>query len=215
MYQFHIADDHPLFRSALLNVLQTHFPEVAINESSNLDETLKCLESNPDTDILFLDINMPGSKDLFGLISVRRKYPEIPVVMVSAWQDQKIIARSIGHGASGYIPKSLASESIRTAVESVLHGDYWIPDNIDLAALDKINATEADLAEKLASLTTQQYRVLCAIQEGLLNKQIASDLCITESTVKAHVTAIFRKLGVNNRTQAGILLNQMAIESES
>lgn len=209
MYQFHVAEDHPLYRSALLNVLNTHFPDASVSQSANLEETIDTLEHQPETDILFLDIEMPGSKDLFGLISIRKNFPEIPVVMVSAWQDKNTIARSIGHGASGYVPKSLPSNAIKQAIESVLGGDYWLPEDIQLSDLNNINAKEVDFAAKLASLTTQQYRVLCAIQEGLLNKQIASDLGITESTVKAHITAIFKKLGANNRTQAVVLLNQM------
>ncbi len=214
MYQFHIADDHPLFRNALLDVLHTHFPEAENTESANLDDALAAPKANPDLDLLLLDINMPGSQDLFGLICVRKQYPDIPVVMVSAWQDKEIISRAMGHGASGYIPKSMPSESIAEAITAVLNGEHWVPPSVR-SQLHRPDPQVVDLADRIASLTPQQYKVLCALREGQLNKQIAYDLGITEATIKAHITAIFRKLGVSNRTQAVIMLSKMALNESA
>ncbi len=215
MYQFHVADDHPLFRNAMADVIDTHFPNSRISKSCALDETIHALKENPELDILFLDLNMPGSEDLFGLISVRRNFPEIPVVIVSGWQDQKIISRAIGHGASGFIPKSLPTETIVSAINKILSGEHWTPldpEHLEVSAPDE---GELDIANRIATLTTQQHRVLSALKEGQLNKQIAYDLGITEATVKAHISAIFKKLQVANRTQAVIALNKISISNDT
>ena len=213
MYHFHIADDHPLFRSALLEVIHQHFSSVTISESSDLDSTLDALEKNTDIDLLLLDLHMPGSQDLFGLITIREKYPSVPVVVVSASEDQATISRAIGHGASGYIPKSLSADTLNTAIKTVADGEQWLPPNIHLH-LSPITPEEKSLAAKISTLTPQQYRVLCYLREGWLNKQIGFELGVTEATVKAHITAIFRKLGVTNRTQAVVELAKMSLEGE-
>ena len=215
MYQFHVADDHPLFRNAMADVIDIHFPNSSISKSSSLDETIQALKENPELDILFLDLNMPGSEDLYGLISVRRNFPEIPVVIVSGWQDQQVIARAIGHGASGFIPKSLPTETIVLAIKEVLSGEHWTP--IDPAHLE-VSAPdegELDIAKRLSTLTTQQHKVLSSLKEGQLNKQIAYDLGITEATVKAHISAILKKLQVANRTQAVIALNKISLNNDN
>ncbi len=212
MYHFHIADDHPLFRSALLEVIHQHFTDASISESSDLDSTLKALDSNPDIDLLLLDLHMPGSQDLFGLITVREKHPSVPVVVVSANEDKTTINRAIGHGASGYIPKSLSADALNTAIKTVADGEQWLPAHMT-AQLSPIPHEEKSLAAKISTLTPQQYKVLCYLREGWLNKQIGFELGVTEATVKAHITAIFRKLGVTNRTQAVIELSKMSLES--
>ena len=212
MYHFHIADDHPLFRSALLEVIHQHFPAATISESSDLDSTIESLEHNGDIDLLLLDLHMPGSQDMFGLITIREKYPSVPVVVVSGSEDQSTINRAMGHGASGYIPKSLSAEALNIAIKTVADGEQWLPPHISIH-LSPITQEEKSLAAKISLLTPQQYRVLCYLREGWLNKQIGFELGVTEATVKAHITAIFRKLGVNNRTQAVIELAKLSSES--
>ena len=211
MLHFHIADDHPLFRSALLDVINQHFIDAEITESSDLDTTLAALEQHADVDLLLLDINMPGSQDLFGLVSVREKYPSVPVAMVSASEDPDTISKAIGHGASAYIPKSVSPRDIYQALNAVIEGDKWVPEAVR-RQLKPVDDEEKTLAAKIATLTPQQYKVLCYLREGLLNKQIGYELGVTEATVKAHITAIFRKLGVSNRTQAVIVLGKMSLE---
>jgi DNA-binding NarL/FixJ family response regulator len=213
MYHFHIADDHPLFRNALLEVINQHFDDTTISESSDLESTLKALENNSEIDLLLLDLHMPGSQDLFGLIAVREKFPSIPVAVISANESPSIINRAIGHGASGYIPKSASAEVLHEAIQSVVDGERWLPRHIS-PHITPITQEEKSLAAKVATLTPQQYRVLCYLREGWLNKQIGFELSVTEATIKAHITAIFRKLGVTNRTQAVIMLAHLAIESE-
>lgn len=213
MYHFHIADDHPLFRSALLEVIHQHFPDATISESADLSSTLSALSNNGEIDLLLLDLHMPGSQDLYGLITVRDKYPSIPVVVVSASDDHATINRVIGHGASGFIPKSLSAEMLHTAIKTVADGEQWLPENVSIQ-LAPITPEEKSLAAKISTLTPQQYRVLCYLREGWLNKQIGFEMGVTEATIKAHITAIFRKIGVTNRTQAVIELAKLSLDPE-
>ena len=211
MYTFQVADDHPLFRHAILDVIKRHYPDSIVNASHDLDGTIRDLEKNPDTDLLLLDIHMPGSQDLFGLIMVRQKFPTIPVAIISATDKNSTINRAIGHGACGYIPKSCAPHDICAAISSMLKGDHWVPEDIR-SNLRPIDKEEKDIAGKVATLTPQQYRVLCYLREGWLNKQIGYEMGLTEATIKAHITAIFRKLGITNRTQTVITLNKLSLD---
>lgn len=185
MYKIHIADDHPLFRNALLGVLNTHLPEASITESSDLESTLKALDQNSDIDLLLLDLHMPGSQDLFGLVTVRERFPTIPLIVISAREDTETISRCVGHGSSGFIPKSSSPTTIKEAIEQVMDGEAWVPATVR-QSLRRIDNEERDLAAKVAALTPQQYRVLCFLREGWLNKQIAYEIGVTEATVKAH-----------------------------
>jgi DNA-binding NarL/FixJ family response regulator len=208
MHHFHIADDHPLFRKALLEVLYQHFIDVTISESSDLDTTLKALTHHHDIDLLLLDLQMPGSHDLFGLINIREQFPTVPVAVISANESPAIINRAMAHGASGYIPKSASAKVLHKAIQTIIDGEHWLPPDVPTQILP-INQEEKTLATKVASLTPQQYRVLQHLREGWLNKQIAFELGVTEATIKAHITVILRKLRVNNRTQAVIMLSQL------
>ncbi|WP_045856227.1 LuxR C-terminal-related transcriptional regulator [Teredinibacter purpureus] len=205
MYHFHVADDHPLFRNAILGVIQRHYPDAAVSQSVNLDSTIQELEKNDDIDLLLLDLHMPGSTDLFGLIMVREKFPSIPVSIISAVEEVGTISRAMGHGASGYIPKSCSPQMIQQAIQAIMAGDRWVPEEFK-GSLSPVDVEEKDLAAKIATLTPQQYRVLAYMREGWLNKQIGFEMGVTEATVKAHITAIFRKLGISNRTQAVIMM---------
>ncbi len=211
MYYFHVADDHPLFRDALLGVIHSRLENVEVSQSATFDETIVAIQNKTDLDLLILDLNMPGSNDLYGLISIRKRFPMIPVVIVSAHENVEIISRAIGHGASGYIPKSLSVDEMSEALKTIIEGDEWIPEKFR-GNLNVLQTEEKTLAEKISDLTPQQYRVLHFIREGWLNKQIAYELNVTEATIKAHVTVIFRKLGVTNRTQAVVQLNQLIVQ---
>ena len=212
MYHFHVADDHPLFRNAILEVIKRHYPDSIVGESMDLDSTIAALEKNNETDLLLLDLHMPGSQDLFGLILVREKFPSIPVTIISADEDSNTISRAMGHGASGYIPKSCSPQLIQQAISAMLDGGRWVPEDFR-NSLTPVNDEEKDLAAKIATLTPQQFRVLCYLREGWLNKQIGYEMGITEATIKAHITAIFRKLGISNRTQAVIMLSKMSLNA--
>jgi DNA-binding NarL/FixJ family response regulator len=214
MYHFHVADDHPLFRNAILEVIKRHYPDAVVGQSMDLDSAIRDLEKNDETDLLLLDLHMPGSQDLFGLIMVREKFPSIPVAIISADEDPDTINRAMGHGASGYIPKSCSPQTIHDAIHTMLNGDRWVPEELR-NSLTPVDSEEKDLAAKIATLTPQQYRVLCYLREGWLNKQIGYELGITEATIKAHITAIFRKLGISNRTQAVIMLSKMSLKDDA
>ncbi len=211
MYHFHVADDHPLFRNAIMQVIAHHYPGTRSSQSTDLDTTIAALEKNQDIDLLLLDLQMPGSRDLFGLIMVRNRFPSIPVAIISALETPEVISRAMGHGASGYIPKSCSPQTIHQAIEAVLQGNLWVPVDMQLH-LAPLDNDERDIAAKISQLTPQQYRVLCYLREGWLNKQIGYELGVTEATVKAHITAIFKKLGISNRTQAVIILAKMSVD---
>lgn len=207
-YEILIADDHPLFRSALQQALTLGLgPEVRLVEAASIAELEARLADKHDWDLVLLDLNMPGAYGFSGLVLLRGQYPQIPVVMISAQEEAAVVARSREFGATGFIPKSSPLETIQQAVRQVLDGDTWWP---PLAEESTPVSAEAKAASAgLASLTPQQFRVLTMVCEGLLNKQIAYELSVSEATVKAHVTAIFRKLGVRTRTQAALLLQQL------
>ncbi|MFD1695097.1 response regulator transcription factor [Roseibium aestuarii] len=204
-YKFIIADDHPLFRGALRQTLETLFAGAEILEFGALDEVTGALEQDSEVDLILLDLSMPGVRGFSGLMYLRAQYASVPVVIVSANEDPQAIRRSMSFGASGFIPKSRGIEVIRQAVQAIMNGDTWVPDEIDLSAGD----TNGDLVQRLATLTPQQVRVLMMLSEGLLNKQIAYELSVSEATVKAHVSAILQKLGVESRTQAVIAASKI------
>ncbi len=202
-----IVDDHPLFRDALRQALTESFDGWAVAEAGSLDGLAQALEDGAETDLVLLDLAMPGVKGLSGLMYLRAQYPEIPVVVVSAIEDPSAIRRCLEFGASGFIPKSLPVETIRQAVREVLGGGVWTPPELDLQEAG--DGETSELVSRLATLTPQQVRVLMMLSEGLLNKQIAYKLGVSEATVKAHVSAILQKLGVDSRTQAVIAVNRI------
>ncbi|MGG2397532.1 response regulator transcription factor ErdR [Pseudomonas sp. SH1-B] len=207
-YEILIADDHPLFRSALQQALTLGLgPDVRLVEAASIAELEGFLADKSDWDLVLLDLNMPGAYGFSGLVLLRGQYPQIPVVMISAQEEASVVNRSREFGASGFIPKSSPLETLQQAVRQVLDGDTWWPPMVEEGAPVSEEAKAASAG--LASLTPQQFRVLTMVCEGLLNKQIAYELSVSEATVKAHVTAIFRKLGVRTRTQAALLLQQM------
>ncbi|HEY0292406.1 MAG TPA: response regulator transcription factor [Hansschlegelia sp.] len=204
-YRLLIADDHPLFRSALREAMSGG--GATIVEAGSFDEASKALEADSSIDLVLLDLNMPGISGFSGLMYLRAQYPSVPVVVVSANEDPKVIRRCMEFGASGFIPKTLDVEKMREAVRVVLAGDEWTPPDVDLGATGDDEA--AKVAAKLGTLTPQQVRVLMMLSQGLLNKQIAYELSVSEATVKAHVSAILAKLGVESRTQAVIAASKI------
>ncbi|MFL5076907.1 MAG: response regulator [Microvirga sp.] len=197
-----VADDHPLFRGALRQALASLLPGAHVIEANGLDDLTATLAREGDIDLVLLDLTMPGVQGFSGLIYLRAQHPDVPVVIVSANEDPVVIRRAIEFGAAGFIPKSLESDRIGKAIQAVLAGDAWIPPDIELNASE--DKETAEMMRRLATLTPQQVRVLMMLSEGLLNKQIAYELGVSEATVKAHVSAILQKLGVESRTQAVI-----------
>ncbi|MEG1697069.1 MAG: response regulator transcription factor, partial [Acinetobacter sp.] len=184
-----IVDDHPLFRHALIQAVRYSIPQAQIQETADVDEFYEKLEHGSEPDLVLLDLNLPGASGFSALVYVRAQYPAIPIIVVSAHEEVSIIQRAIAHGAMGYIPKSSHPSHIGEAIKHVLEGEIWLPPNLPKhAGFDPRAADETALAERLQSLTPQQFRVLMMVAEGLLNKQIAYELDVSEATIKAHVT---------------------------
>jgi DNA-binding NarL/FixJ family response regulator len=203
-----IADDHPLFRDALRQAVASVVASARIDEAGSFEELTALLDQDSDVDLVLLDLTMPGISGFSGLIYLRAQFPAIPVVIVSASDDGGTIRQSLDFGASGFIPKRFGVDTLRDAITKVLGGDVWVPADTDLSS-----ATDPELArlrDRLVTLTPQQVRVLMMLSEGLLNKQIAYELGVSEATIKAHVSAILQKLGVESRTQAVIAAAKIA-----
>lgn len=203
-----IADDHPLFRDALRQAVASVLTSAKIDEAGSFEELTAMLEQDSDVDMVLLDLSMPGISGFSGLIYLRAQYPAIPVVIVSASDDGSTIRRSLDFGASGFIPKRFGVDTLRDAIVKVMDGDVWVPPDTDLSSA--VDPDMARLRDRLATLTPQQVRVLMMLSEGLLNKQIAYELGVSEATIKAHVSAILQKLGVESRTQAVIAAAKIA-----
>ena len=197
-----IVDDHPLFIEALELVVQGTFPDASVSKATSIDAARAILDKQGSFDLVLLDLSMPGTRGLEGVIELRTRYPKLPVVVVSALEDPRIIHEVMQCGAAGFISKSSRGADLGRALEDVMSGSVVLPKGYQPPAASGSGAS--DLASRIATLTPQQVRVLHMLRQGLLNKQIAFDLGVGETTVKAHVSEILRKLKVASRTQAVI-----------
>jgi DNA-binding NarL/FixJ family response regulator len=203
-----IVDDHPLFRAALRQTLAGGDPSIHVEEAGDLAGLSAALEGDRDCDLVLLDLNVPGARGFSGLLLLRAQYPDVPVMIISAVEDPGVIRSAIDLGAAGYLHKSVGPPEIRRAIETVLAGEMFVPE-MAAAAPDDTAAEQSALMHRLATLTPQQVRVLMMLSDGLMNKQIAYELSISEATVKAHVSAILQKLDVDSRTQAVIAASRI------
>ncbi|NVK26292.1 MAG: response regulator transcription factor [Gammaproteobacteria bacterium] len=206
-----IADDHPLFRSALKQAVNQSFEQQDILEAENVDDLFQLISKNPQIELVFLDLHMPGNDGFTGLTQLQNHHPDIVVVMVSSDEEPDIMLKAIQFGAAAFIPKSADLQVISSAIEQVLDGEIWLPEGIDATSNSGQLSKHKELAEQLAQLTPQQFTVLKMIANGQLNKQIAYELDIKETTVKKHVSAILDKLNVTNRTMAGLAYQQLKL----
>ncbi|MFT5852598.1 MAG: DNA-binding NarL/FixJ family response regulator [Colwellia sp.] len=206
-----LADDHPLFRQALTITLKANFGNADVFEAETIPELEQYLEQSQGADLLLLDLDIPGAQGFNSLINIRRSYPDLGVVIISGFEDKETIYKAMSHGAAGFIPKSTPVPSMLQAIKEVLTGKLWTPDGeFNAKAEQSITADD-----KVASLTPKQHKILLMFAEGLLNKQIAYELGLSESTIKSHASTIFLKLGVRNRTQAVIVLNEVQLNQGS
>lgn len=203
-----IADDHPLVRAALTTAVRRARPDARVEEAQTLAEAVDRLRADPHVSMALLDLRMPDCEGFAGLLTLRAEFPTVPVAVVSATEDADTIRKALSFGAAGYVPKSTSLDGMAEALSALLDGDEWAPPTEPSAPVD-------DAATRIASLTPAQLRILIGLQKGRLNKQIAYDMGVSEATVKAHMTAIFRKLGVLNRTQAVIAAQAMALEPDA
>ncbi len=207
-----IADDHPLFRAALRQAAADAVLDLQVREAESLGGVLALLDAEPGIDLVLLDLHMPGNHGLAGLAAIRAQHPGVAVIVVSANDDPRVVRRALDHGAAGYLPKSSGLDELRDAIRSVMACEQWLPASLR-SAVTRAQSSDHDsaLAARLASLSPQQFRVLVLVAEGLLNKQIADRLDVQERTVKAHLSAIFERLDVRNRTQAGVVLRELEL----
>jgi len=208
-----IADDHPLFRSALRQIISAHFPQTPLHEAHDLSSLQSLMEQQEQADLILLDLMMPGAEGFSGLVFLLAHYPHIPVMVISAHEEPEIIRRAIDHGASGFLPKSSEETTMKQAIDVVLAGGVWMPENVANQVV--IKEAEQNVADAISLLTPQQFRVASMVTQGLLNKQIAYELDVTEATVKAHMTEIFKKLNVHSRTQVALAFSHLSISDEA
>lgn len=208
-----VADDHPLFREALKGAVGKLLPMARLVESVDAESLFASAEAHPEADLLLLDLNMPGAHGFSALVHLRGVQPQLPIIVVSAREEPSVVRRALEHGAAGFIPKSSNTATIGIAIAAVLDGGHWAPPQS--GDVRGVAPEEAAIAERIRDLTPQQFRVLGMLGSGLLNKQIAHAMGVSEATVKAHMTAILRKLGANNRTQAVLLAGRLAVDPEA
>jgi DNA-binding NarL/FixJ family response regulator len=206
--RFLIVDDHPLFREALQLAIQAAYGDAVIVEASSIAAAQQILVSDQAFDLVLLDLTMPGTRGFDGLIELRAARPKQPILVVSAHEDPRIIHEAMTCGAAGYISKSVKKRDLSEAIQDVMAGLVVLPKGYEPPATDA-GTKESDLAARVASLTRQQLRVLQMVRQGMLNKQIAHELGVGETTIKAHVSEIMRKLNVVSRTQAVIEVTRL------
>ncbi|WP_439543558.1 response regulator [Hyphomicrobium sp.] len=211
--RFLIVDDHPLFREALQLAIQQGYQEAEIVEASSIAAAQQALASEQAFDLVLLDLSMPGTRGFDGLIELRAARPKQPILVVSAHEDPRIVHEAMSCGAAGYISKSVKKRDLSEAIQDVMAGLVVLPKGYVPPPADGGTAREPDLAARVASLTRQQLRVLNMVRQGMLNKQIAHELGVGETTIKAHVSEIMRKLNVVSRTQAVIEVTKLDYDS--
>ncbi|MCJ2138004.1 response regulator transcription factor [Methylobacterium sp. J-026] len=196
-----IVDDHPLFRDALAATIRLAHPDAMLDEADGIEAACAVLATNRSIDLTLLDLSMRGTSGFDGLISIRARFPRVPILIVSGHEDPRIMREALQHGAAGFVPKAMDKATLTRAIGAVLSGSLFLPPGLTEAAAPESRSKKAPLPERLARLTPQQVRVLMMIRQGKLNKQIAHELQVGDSTVKAHVSEILRKLEVISRTQ--------------
>jgi DNA-binding NarL/FixJ family response regulator len=209
-----IVDDHPMFREALRGAVKFALADAEVFEAGSIDAARGTIRNQSGIEIVLLDLSLPGTSGFDGLVLLRSSFPRIPIMIVSGLDDPRIVQEAIRLGAAGFVPKSVDKSTLAKALSEVLSGSVFVPDDLAQSLPGPCAATEtSDIAARLAELTPAQMRVLQLIRHGRLNKQIAHELGVSETTVKAHVSEILRKLNVVSRTQAVIETAQLDFET--
>lgn len=211
MLKFLVADDHPLYREAVITALKPSFEQTKFFESDSFDSTFAVLKKQRNIDVLLLDLNMPGCENYYGLLRFRQMFPKLIIVVVSALDDAKTIAETIEFGANGFIPKTLSTLDMVDALNSIMAGATWIPSDMHQAVADVSNETKK-ISQQVKLLTPKQFQVLRLVKEGMSNKEISEHLTVTEATVKAHISSLFKRLEVKSRTQMLVVIDKLNLD---
>ncbi len=211
MYKFLIADDHPLMREAIRGALSHSFENVTFLESDSLDSTIAALRKSSNISIIIFDLMMPGCENFYGLLRVKKLFPSVPIVVLSASDSPEVISQVMAFGADGFIAKTTGTETIKEAIVTILNGGKWLSKEA-AKAIESVDTDAIDIADKLKTLTPKQFQVLKLVKDGLMNKQIATTLDVTEATVKAHIGVIFKKLDVKTRTQIVLAVEKLQLD---
>lgn len=205
-----VADDHPLFREALSGALEPYFENTQIIEAGSLEDAKVKLNDFDGIELILLDLNMPGGEYFNGLISLRELYPSIPIGVVSGSDTIEVVAQVMSLGAQGFIPKVSPTRQVAQAIVDIIDGKKWLPEGME-DELEKVDDELKLLLQRFRELTPKQIQVLSYLRSGLMNKQIAHEMNVTEATIKAHISAILRKLEINTRTQAVLLMDKLQL----
>jgi DNA-binding NarL/FixJ family response regulator len=215
MLKLLVVEDHALVREGLVGLLSQMEEGVEVYESADFETALGLLDNEGDFDLVLLDLALPGIDGFAGLDILRRRYPAMPVAVVSAFDDLPTVTRVINLGASGFIPKALNGERLLHAVREVLAGNIYRPSGLQPSRMDDaipVPPSSAGVRPEEVGLTERQAQVLCLMVRGLSNRDIAEQLDLSEGTVKIHATAVFKALGVNSRTQALVTAARYGID---
>ena len=210
---FLIVDDHPLFREALMSALRLVSAEADIYEATSIEGALDMLDAHDDFELALLDLSLPGTTGFSGLIRLRASRPKLPILVVSGHEEPAVVREALSLGVAGYVPKSTSKQRLAEAIAKALAGDVYEPDLPRSAAIEVRPSEESRILRRLRDLTPQQLAVLELVREGRQNKAIAHELKLAETTVKAHMSEVLRKLGVASRTQAVIEVAKVDFEA--
>ncbi|SPH25147.1 Transcriptional regulatory protein DegU [Defluviimonas aquaemixtae] len=207
-----VVDDHPLYCDALASMMETVFGMRRVRKAASLDEALKILRARFAPDLVMLDLKLPDVSDLSGFMKIKGKAPDVPVIVISAITSAEVVRSVMEAGAAGFIPKDAGRDTLRDAIRDIWDGKTYLPPGYEVATKRREgDPSFAEISRKIAGLSQQQSRILSLICKGKPNKLIAYEMQLAEATVKAHITALLRRLGVQNRTQAALMVREASI----
>lgn len=207
-----VIDDHPLYCDALATTMESIFNTRRIRTATSLGEALQQLRMRFSPDLIILDLNLPDASGLSGFMKIKEKTPDIPVIVISAITTEGVVQSVMAAGAAGFIPKDTGRQTFQDAMRDIWNGKTYVPPGYALPARTQATDRSVEtISRKIAQLSQQQTRILSLICEGMPNKLIAYEMQLAEATVKAHITALLRRLGVHNRTQAAMLVREVSI----
>ncbi|MHA7971702.1 response regulator [Rhizobium sp. CAU 1783] len=207
-----VIDDHPLYCDALATTMESIFNTRRIRTATSLGEALQQLRMRFSPDLVILDLNLPDASGLSGFLKIKEKTPDIPVIVISAITTEGVVQSVLAAGAAGFIPKETGRQTFQDAMRDIWNGKTYVPPGIALPTRTQSSDRSVEtISRKIAHLSQQQTRILGLICEGMPNKLIAYEMQLAEATVKAHITALLRRLGVHNRTQAAMLVREVSI----